>query len=80
MMNTFRHWHAQENKKELAQLQLDKAMESEQPGHVNELHKKESALFGLDGINLPQNRRHSFHQRPWEHSLEDTFTGSAHFE
>jgi hypothetical protein len=81
MMNALRHWYDQDIKKQLAQLQLDTAMESEQPGHVNDLeHKKECALFGLDGILLPQNDRHSFLLRPWEHYLDDTFTGSAHFE
>ena len=72
MMNTFRYWHAQTNKKQLAQLQHDKAKESQEQGHVNDLLlKKDSALFGLDGINLPQNGRHSFLQRPWEHPRDD---------
>jgi len=72
MMNTFRYYHAQENKKQMAKLQHDKARALKLSGIANDLlDKKQSALWGLDAVNLPQGVRHSFLQRPWEHPRDD---------
>jgi hypothetical protein len=63
MMNTFRYWHAQENKLQLVRLQYKYAQ-----GQLEDLLKpKPCALFGIDAINLPQGGKHSYLCRPYEH-------------
>jgi hypothetical protein len=72
MMNTFRYYHASDNKRQMAKLQHDKARAFTLAGIANDLlDKKQSALWGLDALNLPQGGRHSFLQRPWEHPRDD---------
>ena len=56
----------------MAKLQHDKARAFKLAGIANDLlDKKQSALWGLDALNLPQGARHSFLQRPWEHPRDD---------
>jgi len=68
MMNTFRYWHAQENKLQMVRLQLEKYKK----GKMHDLQRtKPGKLFGVDGINLPQGGKHSFICRPYENPAED---------